>query len=124
MTIPNPIEQGNGVNMFVRLWRAFILGSVCLVLLSIEMVLISPTNLPAVTYAGFTFCESSDYLILYICREFCLYKGKFREQICTTHNYYSSRLGPYLFPSNKKERLLPHLSFNIVSQQICLLLSS
>jgi hypothetical protein len=41
MTTPNPIQQGNGVNMFVRLWRSFVLGSVCLVLLGIEMVLIS-----------------------------------------------------------------------------------
>jgi len=55
MTIPNRIKQGNGVNMFVRLWRAFVLGSVCLVLLGIEMVLISLQTFPLLRMKGLHF---------------------------------------------------------------------
>lgn len=55
MTIPNPIQQGNWVNMFVRLWRAFVLGYVCLVLLGIEIVLISLQTFPLLRIQGLHF---------------------------------------------------------------------
>ena len=70
MTIPNPIEQGNGVNMFVRLWRAFVLGSVCLVLLGIEMVLISLQTFPLLRMQGLRFGRVEIIL-------FCTFVGNF-----------------------------------------------
>jgi hypothetical protein len=55
VTIPNPVQQGNGVNMFVGLWHAFVLGSVCLVLLAIEVVLISQQTFQRLRTQGLYF---------------------------------------------------------------------
>lgn len=65
-----PIRQGNGVNMFVRLWRAFVLGSVCLVLLGIEMVLISQQTFPLLRVQGLHFGRFGIIL-------FCTFVGNF-----------------------------------------------
>ena len=70
MTIPNPIQQGNGVNMFVRLWRSFVLGSVCLVLLGIEMILISLQTFPLLRMQGLRFRRAEIIL-------FCTFVGNF-----------------------------------------------
>jgi len=70
MTITNPIQQGNGVNMFVRLWRSFVLGSVCLVLLGIEMVLISLQTFLLLRIQGLHFGRVEIIL-------FCTFVGNF-----------------------------------------------
>jgi len=81
MTIPNRIEQGNGVNMFVRLWRACVLGSVCLVLLGIEMVLISLQNFPLLRMKGLHFGRFEIIL-------FCTFVGNFAFTKVNSENKY------------------------------------
>jgi hypothetical protein len=66
-TVPNPIQPGNGVNMLVRLYRAFVQGSLCKVLLGIEMILI--TKHPTVGKIEFTFGDIWNYVSFYIYRE-------------------------------------------------------
>lgn len=81
MTIPNRIEQGNGVNMFVTLWHAFVLGSVCLVLLGIEMVLISLQTFPLLRIKGLHFGRVEIIL-------FCTFVGNFAFIKVNSENKY------------------------------------